>query len=350
MKVVNPRSFAVLLVILLSFSTLAILNVKGQTRTITVPDDYSTIQEAINNASDGDTVYVRSGVYIENPIINKTINLIGENKETTIIDVTAGLKIQQGHITITGFTIYDGHDAISLAANNCTVTNNIIKESTHGIVIFGNNSLIEGNVFESIGLSSAIQLNWANNNTIKNNHIESCVEGIQIWQNSNNNTIKENTIKNCQDTAINFQYSNNNKLIGNNITNCGLGTSIYGSNNNSITSNNYVKNTIQFSANEWYYLTFGNPRSINTINKNYWSNYTGLDANNDGIGDTPHIIDEYNQDNYPLMTLISTLDPTPTPSVDPTPVRLYYTKTIILGTIIILVLAGILAYYKKYKK
>ena len=44
---------------------------KAQTGTITVPDDYSTIQEAINNASHGDTVYVKNGVYIENPIINK---------------------------------------------------------------------------------------------------------------------------------------------------------------------------------------------------------------------------------------------------------------------------------------
>ena len=138
---------------------------------------------------------------------------------------------------------------------------------------------ITGNTFESIGLSSAIQLNYANENIVKNNYIESCVEGIQIWQNSNNNTITENTIKNCQDTAVNFQYSNNNKLIGNNITNSGLGTSIYGSNNNSICKNNYVNNTIQFSANESYYLTLGNPRSVNIISENYWSDYNGTDAN-----------------------------------------------------------------------
>ena len=346
MKVRLSRTIAILFVILLSFSSVTILNVKAQPRTITVPDDYLTIQEAINNANDGDTISVKNGVYIENPIINKTINLKGENKETTIIDVTAGIKAKNDQVTITGFTIYDGHDGISLATNNCTITNNIIKESTHGIVIFGTNNLIEGNTFEAIGLSSAIQLNFANNNTIKNNIIESCVEGIQIWQNSNNNTITENTIRNCQDTAINFQYSNNNQLIGNNITNCGLGTSIYGSNNNSIINNNYVNNTIQFGASEWYYLTFGNPRSNNTINKNYWSDYNGIDQDEDGIGDSPYIIDDNNQDNYPLMTPISSwkliFPPAPEPEF---PTTIVLTSVVILG----IVGLGIFVYFKKRK-
>ena len=73
-------------------------------------------------------------------------------------------------------------------------------------------------------------------------------------------------------------------IIGNNITHSGIGTSIYGSNNNSISNNNYVNNTVQFSANEDYYLSFGNNRSVNIINENYWSDYNGTDANRDGIG------------------------------------------------------------------
>ncbi|MCD6240404.1 hypothetical protein J7K27_02620 [Candidatus Bathyarchaeota archaeon] len=55
-----------------------------------VPDDYPTIQEAINAANMGDTIYVRSGVYYEKLILNKTVNLIGENKETTVIDANYG--------------------------------------------------------------------------------------------------------------------------------------------------------------------------------------------------------------------------------------------------------------------
>ena len=64
---------------------------------------------------------------------------------------------------------------------------------------------------------------------------------------------------------------------------------------------------------------------------NYWSNYTGADANRDGIGDTPHVINEKNTDNYPLMNPASTPQLTlpvvetdfpsssPTPTFSPTP-------------------------------
>lgn len=43
--------------------------------------DYKKIQDAINNASEGDTIYVRSGTYNENIAINKSINLIGEKRK-----------------------------------------------------------------------------------------------------------------------------------------------------------------------------------------------------------------------------------------------------------------------------
>ncbi|MHA2367036.1 MAG: hypothetical protein ACXAC7_23995, partial [Candidatus Hodarchaeales archaeon] len=50
------------------------------------PDNYSSIQGAVNAAQDGDTIFVYSGVYFENVLIPKTVTLIGEDKETTIID------------------------------------------------------------------------------------------------------------------------------------------------------------------------------------------------------------------------------------------------------------------------
>ncbi|MCD6573584.1 MAG: hypothetical protein J7K95_05780 [Thermoplasmata archaeon] len=50
------------------------------------PNNYTHIQDAINDASNGDTIFVYSGIYYENVVINKSINLFGEAKETTIID------------------------------------------------------------------------------------------------------------------------------------------------------------------------------------------------------------------------------------------------------------------------
>ena len=93
-------------------------------------------------------------------------------------------------------------------------------------------------------------------------------------------------------------------------------------NRNLISYNNYFYNTVQFSANESYYLSFGNNVSVNTIDDNYWSNYDGKDANGDGVGDSPYNIDANNQDNHPLMkpVAIPLLDSNPlgTPTSTPT--------------------------------
>ncbi|UCD12997.1 MAG: hypothetical protein JSW60_05370, partial [Thermoplasmatales archaeon] len=48
--------------------------------------NYSSIQDAIDNASGGDTINVFNGLYNENIILNKSINLVGENKDSTIIN------------------------------------------------------------------------------------------------------------------------------------------------------------------------------------------------------------------------------------------------------------------------
>ncbi|MFB3889720.1 MAG: nitrous oxide reductase family maturation protein NosD [Candidatus Bathyarchaeia archaeon] len=280
--------------------------VRAESKVITVPTDYSSIQEAISNAASGDTIFVKKGVYVENPVVNKSVSLIGEDMETTVIDVTAGMKVESNNVTVEGFTIYDGWRGITLTGNYCSISGNKITDATNGIVLFGcEGCSITSNIFESIGLSSAIQLNYAYGNRVSNNYIDSCVEGIQIWQTSRNNSVTENTIINCQDHAIRFQYSNENTVVLNNITRSGCGTSIYGSNGNKITNNNYCSNTFQFSANEDYYLTFGHNRSINTISENYWSDYNGTDGNQDGKGDTPYIIDDNNQDDYPLMTPVN---------------------------------------------
>ena len=69
------------------------------------PGNYSKIQDAINDSVDGDTVYVfdDSSPYYENIIVDKSINLIGEDKNTTVIHgqyvyntVTAVVQIKNG--------------------------------------------------------------------------------------------------------------------------------------------------------------------------------------------------------------------------------------------------------------
>ena len=101
---------AVLLIFALIVSIVAGLQVveitKADSKTITVPDDYPTIQQAINNALAGDTVYVKSGTYSENLIITKSLSLVGENKDSTIIvgSGNTACLIQHDNVNVTGFT------------------------------------------------------------------------------------------------------------------------------------------------------------------------------------------------------------------------------------------------------
>jgi parallel beta-helix repeat protein len=327
----KKRRLSAIILLLIMVSLVAGLNnvgkVKADSRTIIVPTDYLSIQDAINNAVDGATIYIRKGSYVENPVVNKSVSLIGEDRDATIIDVTAGLKVQKDNVTITSLTIFDGWQGITISANNSKISGNKITNTQYGIVLFNSqNSIITENILQSIGLSAAIQLSYSNNNLLKNNYIDSCTEGIQLRAGSSNNMVTENIITNCQDVAVRFlaEYSppgwhnpNGNTIMRNNISNSGCGTTVYGSSNNKISNNNYVNNTVQFSANEDYYLTWGGSRSINTIERNYWSDYNGTDANNDGIGDTPYLIDAYNQDNSPITLPISLATPTSTPTPSP---------------------------------
>lgn len=75
---------------------------------IIVPDDFPTINQAIQNAIDGDTVLVRQGIYNETIVIDKAITLKGEDTNSTIINGNkAGTVIQitHGNVTVTGLTI-----------------------------------------------------------------------------------------------------------------------------------------------------------------------------------------------------------------------------------------------------
>ena len=63
--------------------------------------------------------------------------------------------------------------------------------------------------------------------------------------------------------------------------------------------------------------------NINGTNKwdstnggNYWSDYNGQDVNHDGMGDTPYIVNGFNQDNYPLMNPLD-IEKEPQPQLTP---------------------------------
>jgi nitrous oxidase accessory protein len=302
-------------------------SVRSISKTIVVPDDYLQIQEAIDAANEGDTIFVKQGYYVENPVINTSISLVGEDRDATVIDVTAGLKIEADNVTVTGLTIFDGYEGISVGANYCNISGNKIVDSNSGVVLHGGeNNIVAENIFESIGPAGAVVLWYSDNNLVNNNYISSCTEGIQLRSGSSFNMVKENVITNCKNVAVRllggysppkWYYPNNNTMMRNNISNSGCGTTIYGSNNNIISNNNFVNNTNQFLANEEYFIIWGGNVSVNTIERNFWSTYNGTDASGEGMGDVPYVLDDNNMDPYPLMKPVMLPTPTPTPISTP---------------------------------
>ena len=78
------------------------------------PGNYSTIKDAIQNATDGDTVFVYSGTYVIDDLlfIDVSIRLIGENKEITVISGMA-MGINKTGVEIRGFTFLNHFGIIS---------------------------------------------------------------------------------------------------------------------------------------------------------------------------------------------------------------------------------------------
>ena len=131
-------------------------------------------------------------------------------------------------------------------------------------------------------------------------------QGISLWRASNNNIISNNASNNGNGI---FLDASNNNILNNNIIN----TNNYGiylnfSSNNKIYLNNFINNTDSVlsldSTNIWnsterITYTYNGTQFTNYLG-NYWSDYNGSDADGNGIGDTPYIIDG-DKDNYPLM-------------------------------------------------
>ncbi|MEA2054542.1 MAG: NosD domain-containing protein [Candidatus Thermoplasmatota archaeon] len=144
--------------------------------------------------------------------------------------------------------------------------------------------------------------------TVEDSKFISDYKGICMYSTTNVNVI-DNVIDN-NNYAITMELSANNTITGCTISNSGLGVQLLrSSNSNSIYYNNFINNKMNawdWGINQWDYENKGN----------YWSNYSGIDENSDGVGDIPYTIGEFSKDNYPLMEQIETEKKNKTPGFE----------------------------------
>jgi len=256
----------------------------AQPRTWTVnddgPADFHTIQEAINAATDGDTIYVHNGTYYENVVVNKTVWLVGEAKSTTIIDgneTRATILVTANNVNINGFTVQRGGDELLgsyylrgvgmllVSVYNNSIHENIITNNTGlGLLLSdSSNTKIRGNTIKNNGNWGIYLFYDCYNNTINGNTvIDNLVAVNLLW--SDDNLISENIIAN-NSYSVELANSNRNMIINNSITNSGsTGIWIDSSEDNIIDGNSieesgYVGIRISYSS--------GNTVRENTLTK-----------------------------------------------------------------------------------
>jgi parallel beta-helix repeat protein len=264
-----------------------------------VPDDYPTIQQAINAASSGSVVLVSSGIYHEHVIVNKSLRLLGDEKTSTIIDSDnngTAITVIADNVVIDGFTVRNSSYVTTgtkaaiylVGSNNCTLSNNILTHNAcYGIYLEGSDSNnVSGNLASFNGGSINGDLPWgggvgaleSNYNLIQENVIVGSLVDAILLENCSNNLVFENTITDCDFRGIDLWASKFNRFYLNSIFNATVPVSLGLS-----------------SDNVWDDGARGN----------YWDDYLGLDNGSDGrvagdgVGDTD--IPHHGVDSFPIV-------------------------------------------------
>jgi|GEM_PF-891904 len=307
------QSFAITTILLLAFTSisLTVKSVPPISQTTWVVDasghgDFTSIQEAIDNAKSGDIILLKQGIYYENNInVNKMITIKGQGPKDTIIDCNGkrGVILNISSIEISDFKITNSIEYcvdVSPGSTRCIISNVFMEQTTYiGVYVRASetkiiNCDIRGG---SLSYGNGILIRESNS-LVKDCNIQGFSLGIIILLNSYNHMISNCNLFN-NEKAVDIRLNSDNNIITEcNIYGNELGVHIWqDSNNNKIYLNNFFRNKVDASAedtNKW----------DNNSRGNYWGNLNTTDTNNDGISDTPYVISEGNVDNYPLTSMM----------------------------------------------
>lgn len=280
---------------------------------ISVPNDYPTIQSAINNAASGDTVFVSAGLYYERVTVNKTLTLVGDNWETVLDGSNTGtlIRVTADNVKITGFKLQNsgwkwGRAGVEVYdADNCVIEDNFVYLTCHQIrLVESQGSKVVSNIVSAPSnpfpqSAYGIRLENCTDCLVIDNDVSNNIGGIH-FEGSVNCTVTRNYVfQNSQGIRL-YSPCVNNKIVGNTVfnnTNDGMFVALPDNTTflqNMFYHNNFVNNSQPFIG------EIAGCVWDNGYEGNYWTAYQGQDNSRDGIGDTPHVFGE-ERDRYPLM-------------------------------------------------
>jgi parallel beta-helix repeat protein len=301
--------------------------------TIYVPDDYTTIQAAVDAAVAGDTIIVRDGTYTENVLVDESLTIRSENGwMSTLVQAAATnndvLRVEAAGVTIDGFSVTGatsygraGIRPFCSSASSCTIINNYCAGNNIGISLdpAGGGNTIADNTCEA-NSDYGIKLSNTTSNTVTGNTCTNTGQGIGLWDNAVINNVYGNTCD-SNSKGIRVKNADSNAIFKNNFSNNDIGLEMAtGSIGNTFYLNNFTDNATQInhifnsvSGNFWNsqeqidYMYGGT--SYTSFMGNYWDDYAGTDADGDGIGDSGYLTkdeddggdDGIEYDYYPLM-------------------------------------------------
>jgi len=215
--------------------------------------NYTRIQDAIDNASDSDTIFVYNGCYMENIIIDKSIELTGENRTNTIITgmgtKSTIINILSDRVTINNFTIQNGQIGIEVSSSSNTISRNHIKNHK----FYG--------IYQNCSSGNLISKNVFADNDI----------GIMLFATKHNN-IKTNILENNTWYGLLISASAANNIMTNSFVNNDRGIGLMASMGNRIKKNNFINNDLDalFRNNLMGYIIYNFPRYSMHLIRNIW--------------------------------------------------------------------------------
>jgi len=260
-------TFLLLSLLPIIFTTWFVVPVKATIRH--VPQEYSTIQAAVNAAQAGDTIEVSAGTYSENVLVTVSVTIVGENAMTTIVDGGAAdtvFRIQANNVQIRQLTIRNGGNRFNginvfYPYDGAIIRDNRIINNAIGVALSqSDGNTVENNVLINNAMYGVTSADFSSSNIIRNNTISESAYGVQLSDTSNsqvtyntisdtsygvyvpfsnNNNVSANTLNN-NSWNIYLVYSNSNIVGENSVSGGSVGIQVMRSQGNSILNNSVI--------------------------------------------------------------------------------------------------------------